>query len=1055
MFVRTNSNSLNMRLKFKWILTLLTVLSIQFSFAQEKTISGIVTDNSGPLPGANVVIKGTTRGVQTDFDGKYSIKANTGDVLVFSFIGTQDKSATVGASNKINISLESSAKSLNEVVVVAYGKQTAKSIVGSVATIDSNVLLKQQATNVMTALQGSVSGVNIIAAGGMPGESPTIRIRGTGSINASADPLIILDGAPFNGNLNAISSDQIESMSVLKDASSTALYGSRGANGVILITTKRGNFNSAPKIAITSTTGFANNAVPLHKMVGSDRYMQLNWEAMRNTNQYINGQAPALAGTNASNALVTRLGYNPYTAATPVDANGNLVTTEKKWDTNWANLILDNSAVRTEHTLALSAGSENTKYYFTTNYLSQEGNVTTSKFDRLNTRLSIDTKVNEWLKSGVTMFYSTSDQNFPSQSGTSYQSAVQFIYNVPSIYPVYRRDGNGDLLLDGKGQKQFDYGANTGQLVNASRPTFENENAFGSLYKYDIGYKRDNFTANTYIEAALAEGLSFKTTIAFEKYIYDSFTYASSEVGYASNVNGRVSQDRNITTGVNITNALNYKKTFGDHTFGVDLIQEAYQFKIDALGAQGEGFLPGVTVLNGSTTPSSVSGYTAKDRISSYLGRLSYDYKEKYFLEGSFRRDGSSRFNTDVRWGSFYAVGGSWIISEENFLKDSEFLSNLKIRGSYGELGNNQAQTTSGANSYFPYIQSFETGFNELTNTGVVLGGLVDRNLTWEKTASTDIGLDFGLFNNRITGSVDYYNKKSIDLLYNQPIAGSTGNTGILTNVGGLRNYGYEFSLNSTNIETPSFTWTTGVNFSIDKNEVTELTQGSFVNGTKRWEVGKSLYEFFMQEWAGVDPEDGYGMWYKDVLDVDGNATGEKVTTKVYTDATRNYVNKSSLPKAVGGLTNYFRYNNLDMNILFNFSYGAYVYDSTYASLMEGFETAGRAAHQDVENRWQNPGDITDTPLLLASNNDFNSTSSRFLFKNNYVRLKALNIGYNFPTDLVEKMNLSKLRLYFQADNLWTYQSHKGIDPEQSFAGTTDSRSYNQRVVSFGVNLEF
>ena len=487
MFVTANSKSLIMRLKFKWILTLLTVLSIQFSFAQEKTISGIVTDNSGPLPGVNVVIKGTTRGVQTDFDGKYSIKANTGDVLLFSFIGTQDKSATVGASNKINVSLESSAKSLDEVVVVAYGKQTAKSIVGSVATIDSSVLLKQQATNVMTALQGSVSGVNIIAAGGMPGESPTIRIRGTGSINASSDPLIILDGAPFNGNLNAISSDQIESMSVLKDASSTALYGSRGANGVILITTKRGNFNSAPKIAITSTTGFANNAVPLHKMVGSDRYMQLNWEAMRNTNQYINGQAPALAGTNASNALVTRLGYNPYTAATPVDANGNLVTTEKKWDTNWANLILDNSAVRTEHTLALSAGSENTKYYFTTNYLSQEGNVTTSKFDRLNTRLSIDTKVNEWLKSGVTMFYSTSDQNFPSQSGTSYQSAVQFIYNVPSIYPVYRRDGNGDLLLNGKGEKQFDYGANTGQLVNASRPVFENENAFGSLYKYDLG----------------------------------------------------------------------------------------------------------------------------------------------------------------------------------------------------------------------------------------------------------------------------------------------------------------------------------------------------------------------------------------------------------------------------------------------------------------------------------------------------------------------------------------------------------------------------------------
>ncbi|MEZ7499186.1 TonB-dependent receptor [Flavobacterium sp. Arc3] len=1044
-----------MRSKFKWILMLLTVLSFQFSFAQEKTISGVVTDNSGPLPGVNVIVKGTTRGVQTDFDGKYSLKVNTGDVLVFSFIGMDDKSVTVGASNRVSVSLQSNAKSLDEVVIVAYGKQTAKSIVGSVATIDSDVLLKQQATNVMTALQGSVSGVNIIAAGGMPGESPTIRIRGTGSINASSSPLIILDGAPFNGNLNAISSDQIESMSVLKDASSTALYGSRGANGVILITTKRGKFNSAPKVSLTSTIGFADNAVPLHKMVGSDRYMRLNWEAMKNTNQYINGQNATTAGSNASSGLIPRLGYNPYTVATPVDANGNLVTTNKKWDTNWADLMLNNSAVRTEHTLAISAGSEDTKYYFTTNYLSQEGNVTTSKFDRLNTRLSIDTKVNDWLKSGVTMFYSTSDQNFPSQSGTSYQSAIQFIYNVPSIYPVYRRDGNGDLLLDGNGQKSFDYGANTGQLLNANRPVFDNENAYGSLFKYDIGYKRDNYTANTYLEAAITEGLSFKTTIAFEKYLYDSFTYASSEVGYASNVQGRVTQNRNITSGVNVTNALNYKKTFGDHTFGADLIQEAYQFKIDALGAQGEGFLPGVAVLNGSTTPSSVSGYTAKDRLSSYLGRLSYDYKEKYFLEGSFRRDGSSRFSSDVRWGSFYAVGGSWLVSEENFLKDSNFISELKLRGSYGELGNNQTQDADGNPSYFPYIQSFETGYNELTNTGVVLGSAVDRNLTWEKTASTDIGLDFGLFNNRITGSVDYYNKKSIDLIYNQPVAGSTGNTGILTNVGALRNYGWEFSLNSTNILNPTFTWTTSLNLSMDKNEIAELTQASFINGTKRWEVGRSLYEFYIQEWAGVDSADGYGMWYKDILDANGDKTGQKETTKVYTEASRNYSDKSSLPKAIGGLTNYFKYKNLDLNILFNFSYGAYVYDSTYASLMEGFESPGRAAHQDIENRWQKPGDITDTPLLLTSNNDFNATSSRFLFKNNYVRLKALNFGYTFPSGMVEKMNLSKLRLYLQGDNLWTYQSHKGIDPEQSFAGTTDSRSYNQRVISFGVNLEF
>ncbi|MBC5836388.1 SusC/RagA family TonB-linked outer membrane protein [Flavobacterium muglaense] len=1044
-----------MRLKFKWILTLLAALSLQFSFAQEKAISGVVSDNSGPLPGVNIINKSSKVGIQTDFDGKYAIKAKTGDVLVFSFIGMEDKSITVGAATKMNVVLKSSAKSLDEVVIVAYGKQKAKSIVGSVATLGSDVLLKQQATSVMTALQGSVTGVNIIAAGGMPGENPTIRIRGTGSINASSDPLIILDGAPFNGSLNSISSDQIETMSVLKDASSTALYGSRGANGVILITTKRGKFNSAPVVSLTSSVGFSGNAVPLHKLVGSDRYMQLNWEALRNTNQYVNAQTAATAGVNASNNLVSNLGYNPYTAVKPVDANGNLVTTEKKWNTDWADLMLNNSAVRKEHTLSVSAGSEDTKYYFTTNYLSQEGNVVTSKFDRVTTRLSVDTKVNDWLKTGVTMFYSTSDQNFPSQSGSSYQSAIQWIYTVPSIYPAYRVDGNGDLVLDGKGQKIFDYGATTGQALNGNRPTFNNENAYGSLYNYKIGYKRDNYTANGYLELTLAPDLTFKTTLAYDKYLYDSYTYASNEVGYASNVNGRVSQNRNVTTGINLTNALNYRKTFGNHSFGLDLIQEAYKFKLDALGAQGEGFLPRVNVLNGSTTPSSVSGYTAEDRISSYLGRLSYNFKEKYFVEGSYRRDGSSRFSPDVRWGSFYAVGGSWLISEENFLKDNSIVSDLKVRGSYGELGNNQTQDADGNALYFPYKQLFETGYNELDNTGVVLGGAVDPNLTWEKTASTDIGLDFGLFNNRITGTVDYYNKKSVDLIYNKPVPGSTGNTGITTNVGALRNYGWEVTLNSNNIRTPQFTWNTGVNLSFDKNEIAQLTQASFINGNKRWEVGRSLYEFYMQEWAGVDPTDGYAMWYKDELDGSGNKTGAKVTTKKYSEASRNYVGQSSLPNVVGGLTNFFRYKNIDMNILFNFSYGASVYDSTYASLMEGFKSSGRAVHQDIENRWQNPGDITDVPLLLNSNNDFNSQSTRFLFKNDYIRLKALNFGYNFSASAIEKFHLSKLRLYFQGDNLWTYQSHKGIDPEQSFAGATNSRSYNQRVMSFGINLEF
>lgn len=1038
-----------MRSKFKWIFTLLLALSLQFSYAQEKTISGIISDNSGPLPGANVSVKGSSKGVQSDLDGKYAINAKTGDVIIFSFVGMTDKSVKVGSSTSINVVLESESKSLEEVVIVAYGKQKAKSIVGSVVTVGKEVLDKQIATSVLTSLQGSVAGVTIIAAGGQPGDNPVIRIRGIGSINAAADPLIILDGAPFSGNMNTISSDQIQSISVLKDASSTALYGSRGSNGVILITTKRGKLDTAPKVTFSTMVGFSSNAVDLHKLVDSDTYMKYSWEGIRNANQYVSNQSAATAGLNASNSLVTSLGYNPYTVATPVDANGNLVTTNKKWDTDWADLMLNDSALRTEHSLSVSGGSENTSYSFSTNYMSQEGNVVTSKFDRATTRLSIDSKINNWLTAGITAFYSTSKQNYPTQSGNSYQSAIQWIYTIPSIYPVYRRDEAGDLIKDGFGENIFDYGDSKTQLVNGSRPQLSIENAYGSLFNYKTRYKRDNFTANAYLLFTLAKDLTFKTNLAYDKYLYDDYDYASNDVGYASSVDGRVTQNRDITTSSNLINTLSYKKSFSNHNFGVDLIQEAYKFEIDALGAQGEGFLPGVYVLNGSTTPSSVSGSTTEERISSYLGRLTYNYGEKYFLEGSYRKDGSSRFNSDVRWGSFYAVGGSWLVSEEKFLQNIETISELKLKASYGELGNNRLS------SYFPYIQQFETGYNELDNTGVVLGGAVDPNLFWEKTASANYGLEIGLFQNRIFATVDYYNKESVDLIYNKPLPGSTGNTGIITNVGAVKNYGWEFALNTRNIATTNFLWTTNLNFSMDKNEISELTQKSFTNGNKKWEVGRSLYEFFIQDWAGVDPATGYGMWYKDVLGTDGNPTGEKVTTIKYADATRYYVDKSSLPDVVGGLTNYFKYKNIDLNILFNFSYGSYVYDSTYASLMEGFESPGRSAHQDLESRWQQAGDITNVPLFLASNNDFNSQSTRFLFKNDYIRLKALNFGYNFPKDLLEKTNISKLRLFLQGDNLWTYQSHKGIDPEQDLAGGTNSRSYNQRVVSFGVNLEF
>ena len=1001
------------------------------------------------LPGVSVVVKGTQRGTQSDFDGNYTIAATSGEVLIFSYIGQRTLERAVGTSDVLNIQLEEDATALEEVVVVAYGTQQKRAIVGSVATVSNEVIEKQQLASVLTSIQGSVPGVNIISAGGQPGDNPTIRIRGIGSINASASPLIIVDGAPFNGNFNTISADQIESINVLKDASATALYGSRGSNGVILVTTRKGRFNAPARVSIRSSVGFADQAVKFHDLLDADTYMPYVWEALRNSNQYVGGQDPVSAGQDASDDLVTTLGYNPYGIPNPVDANGNLVSNNKLWNTDWADLLFNRAALRMEHSLSVSGGSDNTTYFFSANYLSQEGTITTSFFDRITTRINVDTRLNDWFSIGLNGFYSTSEQNYPTQAGSAFQSATQWMFTIPSIYPAYRRDEAGQLILDGFGNPVYDYGNNAGQLVNGVRPALGGENALGALYNYDVFNDRSNFTANTYAQINITEGLTFKTQLAYEQYLFDSFNYVNSEVGFAASVGGRVSQSRDITTTTNLINSLNYNKSFGDHNIGAGLIQEAYKLKVESLGAQGVGFLPDVKVLNGSTTPESVSGSFSEERLSSFLGRFTYNYKNRYYVEGSYRRDGSTRFATDVRWGDFFSIGGSWIISEENFLADNNTLSYMKIKASYGELGNNRGI------GYFPYIQAFGTGWNQLDNTGVLLGGVTDPSLTWEKTQSANVGLELGLLNNRINIAMDYYDKESIDLIYNQPLPSSTGNSSITTNVGAVRNYGFEFAINSVNFRTENFEWTTGLNFSLDRNELTELTQESFISGTKRWEVGKSLYEFWIRDFAGVDPDTGYALWYVDVLDMEGNPTGERETTNDYATATRYYTGKTSLPDIIGGFTNYVRVLNFDMNILFNFSFGSHIYDSTYAALMSGFESPGRAASPDLERRWQNPGDVTDVPLLLASTNDFNATSTRFLFKNDYVRLKALNIGYNMSAETLERFGVSRLRFFLQGDNLLTFQSHKGIDPEQNLAGTTSNRSFNQRIFSFGLNLEF
>ncbi|WP_163716645.1 SusC/RagA family TonB-linked outer membrane protein [Mangrovibacterium lignilyticum] len=1033
----------------KKLTLLLAIFAIGFyaAMAQTREITGTVTysGDGSSLPGVSVSVKGTTIGTISDIDGKYTIRVpETATILVYSFIGMQTLEQPITGS-VMNISLQQETVGVDEVIVVAYGTKTKRALTGAVTSVGSEVLDNQTAISPLRAIQGSAPGVNILTSGGQPGENPTIRIRGIGSVNLSNDPLIVVDGIVFSGNLNSITANQIESINVLKDASASALYGSRASNGVILITTKSGKYGAKEaKLTFNAKVGFSNPAVDTYDLVGAEDYMKYSWESIKNTGIYRNGKSEAVAASDATSSLISTLRYNPYNVANPVGTNGQIVDgAELMWDTDWYDELTNDNAFYNEYNLSATGGSSDINYFVSGSYLNQDGAVIESNFERYSGRVNLNAKLKDWLELSTNNSFSKSLQNYPNQAGTSYTSSLQWVYVVPNIYPLYARDAQGNLKLDSAGNPIYDYGnAGGGQSINAVRPALGGENAVSSNMINDILYTRSNLLSSSSLKFNLYEGLTFRTTFGYERYLYDSYEYDHNQYGSAASVNGRVSQQRSITESTTWTNLLNYTKSINDHSFSVDLITETFDYKYDYLNAQATGFLPNVKVISGSTVPESVGGYVNQERLVSYLARADYNYKSKYYIDFSFRRDASTRFSKDNRWGNFFSVGGSWILSDEGFLAGSEDISLLKIRSSYGELGNNQGI------GYFPYLEGYDTGWSNGDNSGVLQGGVVDPNIKWEKTGLFNVALDFGFLNNRINGTIEYYNKKSIDLLFDKPLAPSLGDPSIFTNVGTVRNTGLEFLINTVNVHKGDIYWTSSFNVSTNKNKLLKLPQEEIVNGTKKWMVGKSIYDFFIREYAGVNPADGNALWY-----TDGDEEGTKVVTDDYSEATE-YYQGSALPDVIGGVSSYFKYKGFDINIMFNYSFGGQIYDSSYAGLMGSLESAGDQLSVDIADRWQQPGDITDVPKLLNSNNDYNATSTRFLFDNDYVRLKALTIGYNLPTSVLDKVNVQSLRIFMQADNIWTYQSHKGIDPEQNIAGTTNNRSNLMKTISFGVNIE-
>ncbi|WP_231458508.1 TonB-dependent receptor [Pedobacter sp. Leaf132] len=1040
----------------KLLQSLFVFLFIAFSaMAQDRTITGTVTSQEDglPLPGVSVKALGSAGGTQTDGNGKYSIKVSSANSLQFSYLGHVSKTLSIPSSGLLNLSLVPDANTLQDIniVQVAYGTQRKQDVVGSLTTVSASQLQKQQVTSVTQGLQGLATGVLVINGSGQPGTNPTIRIRGVASVNASAEPLIVLDGLAYSGSINSIGPNDVESMTVLKDAAATSLYGSRAANGVILITTKRGK-NGDAAINAYANYGVSSRAVDEYKYVSSEDYMKLAWEAQKNYAIGLNIPNP---GQYASTNLITGtantygLKYNPYNVANPIDANGNLVPgASLLWDTDWAKEGSNPSVRRKNVGLNIQGGSDKFRYFLSTDYLDQDGTVKNSNYNRLTTRFNGDANLRSWLKVGLNSSLAASKNNNPSQAGSAFSNAVQFARIVSSIYPLYRRDNNGALVLDATGAPIYDFGGSVaGQTYNSGRPAASNTNAV-ALQQLDKNTSETiQSSLNAYAEVAFTDYLKFKSNVGINRNVGSTLVYANPLLGDAAPVGGRVTRGRNLLTDWTWNNMLSFDKSFGKHRLGVIASTEAYDYKSETLSAGTTGFpAPGLyEVSPGSTKETATSG-TVRRRIESYFARASYNYDSKYFLEGSVRRDGSTRFAADKRWGTFYSVGGSYVISNESFMANQKVFDYLKIRASYGEIGNE------GLSSSFPYISSYSTLYPDLTNPGVYLTTLGNPDVTWEKQGTFNVGLDFAVLKNRISASIEYYNKNTFDLLFSRPLPNSSGFTAIDDNVGKIKNQGFEFTVDSKNL-TGAFKWSTNINVATLKNRITALPQNFIISGTKRLEVGVPLYDFYTYEWAGVNPDNGKPQWYAD----DPNNPGGTIIVNAIATARRS-LQGSALPKVTGGITNTFEYKGFDLSALFNFSLGGKILDSDYISLMHGFSNVGAALSTDILNRWTTPGQVTDVPALKFGNSDYGSASTRHLFKGDYLRLRNVTLGYTLPQSVIAKSRniLKSMRFYVQGDNFWTLSKlKKGADPETSIDGVTSQSSATFKTFTFGLNVGF
>ena len=1017
---------INLRLLVAFLAFVVSV-SLQAAVQQEKRISGTVISDGEPLPGVSVQVKGATTGTITDIDGKYSISAPADGILVFRFVGLKTAEKPVNGRSTIDVTLESDSKELDEVMVVAYATAKKYSFTGAASTVKGDEIAKLQVASVSRALEGTVSGVQASASSGQPGTDAEIRIRGIGSINASSAPLYVVDGVPFDGSVNAINPDDIASMTVLKDAASAALYGSRGANGVIIITTKQGQTDSKTTVNVKASFGGSNRAVRDYDRIGTNDYFQLYWEALRN--QYAKdtqNYTPATAAAQASKDLVTKLmgdGPNPYgpNYSQPVGTDGKLVDgATPLWDFDWSD-AMEQQALRTELNLNVSGGGQKNQYFFSAGYLNDKGIALESGYQRFNLRSNITSEMTSWLKGGVNMSFAHSMQNYPVSSDTKTSNVINAGRTMPGFYPIYEVNPNDGSIIYKDGSPVPDFGPYrpSGSMANWNLPA--------TLPLDKSERMKDEFSGRTFLEVTFIPGLKFKTSFNFDLINYNSLDFTNSLIGPSVTTGGGSSRVNTRTFSWTWNNIATYDKTIGEHHFNILVGQEAYSYRYDELSASRTKMaLPNMPELVVGSQLTGGSGYRIDYALVGYFSQFLYDYQDKYFFSASYRRDGSSRFAPETRWGNFWST----------------------LKASYGAQGNDNLGTYYASKGLYTIVSN-------LGENALVSDRIATQKLKWETNLNFNVGVDFSLWNNRVSGSFDFFQRRSKDLLYSRPVAPSMGYSSVDENVGALKNTGIELTLNGTVIHTEDFMWKLGFNLTHYKNVVTELPLKDMPPvGVNKLKEGRSVYDFYTKEWAGVDPENGDPLWYMDILDKDENVIG-RGTTNVYKDATDYYVNKSSLPKIYGGFNTAFSYKGIELSAIFAYSVGGYIMNRDITMILHNGSAEGRSWSKEILDRWTPENRYTDVPALGTTSNNWTSYSTRFLQNNSYMRLKNLTLSYTLPKQLVNRASLSNVQVFVQSDNLFTIHRNQGLDPEQGITGLTYYRYPAMRTFSGGVNVTF